>query len=167
MSDPNFSDGKFSRLFGIMLLAMVALTGLLMMLANFASKDVNDRLDAEAAVDKAKVLASDLSPVGSLAVGEGATQTAVVVVEAEPKSGDVVYGAACAACHASGVAGAPRYGDTADWSARIAKGADTLYTNAINGVNGSSGYMPAKGGNPSLSDEEVKAAVDYILAGSQ
>ena len=57
----------------------------------------------------------------------------------------------------------PQTGDTAAWGARIDKGIDILYGNAINGYTGELGMMPAKGGNPALSDEEVKAAVDYII----
>ena len=57
----------------------------------------------------------------------------------------------------------PQTGDTAAWGPRIDKGIDILYGNAINGYTGELGMMPAKGGNPALSDEEVKAAVDYIV----
>lgn len=66
----------------------------------------------------------------------------------------------CAACHDSGVAGAPTKGDSEAWAARLEKGADELYASAINGI----GAMPAKGGNPNLSDEEVMAVVDYLMA---
>jgi cytochrome c5 len=58
-------------------------------------------------------------------------------------------------------------GDAPTWVARIAAGSETLYANAINGFQGSSGVMPGKGGNPTLSDEEVKAAVDYMVSQSQ
>lgn len=78
---------------------------------------------------------------------------------AAPLSGPQVYNSACVACHAAGVAGAPILGDVAGWADRIAKGMDTLNYNAINGI----GVMPAKGGNMSLSDEEVIAAVQYMV----
>lgn len=74
--------------------------------------------------------------------------------------GEGVYNAACAACHAAGVAGAPKMGDKASWAARIAKGKATLYDHALKGLNA----MPAKGGNPALSDADVKSAVDYLMA---
>ncbi len=77
--------------------------------------------------------------------------------------GQQVYTAACAVCHASGVAGAPIVGDAADWSARIKQGEELLYEHAINGFQGSSGFMPAKGGNASLADDDVKAAVDFMI----
>lgn len=73
--------------------------------------------------------------------------------------GKTVYDSACAACHAAGVAGAPKFGDKAAWAARINSGVDTLYASALKGK----GAMPPKGGNPGLGDAEVKAAVDYMV----
>lgn len=81
--------------------------------------------------------------------------------------GKAVYDQACIACHAQGVAGAPKLGDTEAWADRIAKGMDTLYENSINGFQGDTGVMPPKGGFTNLSDEEVKAAVDYMVEESQ
>jgi cytochrome c5 len=78
--------------------------------------------------------------------------------------GAAIYKKSCGLCHASGVAGAPRHGDKAQWAHRIAQGNDTLYTHAVQGFKGKAGVMPAKGGNTSLSDEQVKAAVDYMVA---
>lgn len=74
------------------------------------------------------------------------------------QAGDAVYKAVCAACHDSGAAGAPKTGDTSGWSARIAKGLDSLVSNAVNGIRA----MPAKGGNPDLDDVEVARAVVYM-----
>ena len=71
------------------------------------------------------------------------------------------------ACHAAGIAGAPRVGDVAGWADRVAQGADTLYAHAIQGFQGNAGMMPPKGGNMALSDDEVKAAVDHMVAQSQ
>ena len=70
----------------------------------------------------------------------------------------------CETCHAYGIAGAPLYNDAAEWQARRKKGTDTLYQHAIEGFFGPGGtMMPAKGSNDALSDEEVRAAVDYML----
>ncbi len=75
--------------------------------------------------------------------------------------GEALYASSgCVACHDSGVAGAPAIGDSEAWAARLEKGTDELYASAINGI----GAMPAKGGNPNLSDEEVMAVVDYLMA---
>lgn len=73
-------------------------------------------------------------------------------------SGADVYKANCAACHDSGAAGAPKTGDNAGWTARIAKGFNTMVKNAIGGI----GAMPAKGGNADLDDVEVARAVAYM-----
>lgn len=78
--------------------------------------------------------------------------------------GEDVYKQSCAACHAAGVAGAPKLGDSADWQPRIAQGKDVLYEHSIKGFSGKKGVMPPKGGNLSLSDDQVKAAVDYMTA---
>jgi len=73
--------------------------------------------------------------------------------------GEAVYKQTCFMCHAAGVAGAPKLGDKAAWGPRIAKGKDALYASALKGKNA----MPAKGGNASLSDADVKATVDYMV----
>ena len=82
-------------------------------------------------------------------------------------SGEEVYNTACAACHAAGIAGAPKLGDAAAWSARIGQGMDTLSTHAISGYQGSAGYMPPKGGRTDLSDDAVHAAVEYMVTQSK
>ena len=84
---------------------------------------------------------------------------------AGPRSGEDVYNAACMACHATGAAGAPKLGDTVAWADRIAKGTDALHQSGVNGVAGTG--MIAKGGCMNCSDEEVIAAVDYMVDGSQ
>lgn len=80
-------------------------------------------------------------------------------------SGKKTYEGLCVNCHGIAALAAmiPQAGDTAAWAPRIDKGVAVLYENAINGYVGELGMMPAKGGNASLSDEEVKAAVDYML----
>ncbi len=79
-------------------------------------------------------------------------------------AGEKTYKAACFACHGTGAAGAPKFGDKAAWGPRIAKGLDTLHTHALKGFKGKKGFMPAKGGRADLSDADVKAAVDYMVA---
>ena len=77
------------------------------------------------------------------------------------------YDTKCSACHGFGVAGAPRLDDLADWTGRLAKGKSQLYENAIKGFIGELGVMPAKGGFTDLSDEQVKAIVDYMIEAVQ
>lgn len=74
------------------------------------------------------------------------------------QTGTQVYTAVCATCHATGAAGAPKFGDTAAWSPRLAQGYDTLVLHAVGGIRA----MPAKGGNPDLDDVEVARAVAYM-----
>lgn len=85
--------------------------------------------------------------------------------EAKPPAvtGAEVYQSSCVACHGEGVAGAPKTGDKEFWAAKIAAGTEALVQNAINGI----GTMPAKGGNPNLSEDEVRAAVEYMIEQSR
>ncbi|MCB4366116.1 cytochrome c5 family protein [Hydrogenophaga taeniospiralis] len=85
---------------------------------------------------------------------------------AENAVGKKVYGSVCSMCHAAGVAGAPKPGDKADWGPRIAQGKDTLYKHALEGFTGAKGMMPARGGSSTLTDDELKAAVDHMVAQS-
>ncbi len=73
------------------------------------------------------------------------------------------YNQTCAACHNLGVAGAPSIGDREAWSTRVTKDRKVLYRNAIKGFSGNDGVMPPKGGFTSLSDDQVRAIVDYMI----
>jgi cytochrome c5 len=77
--------------------------------------------------------------------------------------GKAVYDQTCHVCHATGLAGSPKFGDKAAWAPRIATGTDKLYNAALHGLNA----MPPKGGNTSLTDAQVKAAVDYMVAAAK
>ncbi|MEZ5562026.1 MAG: c-type cytochrome [Gammaproteobacteria bacterium] len=92
-----------------------------------------------------------------------ATVAANADAAAETASGKAIYSRSCSICHATGTAGAPKPGDIADWEPRLAQGMDVLYKHAIEGFSGSKGVMPARGGAANLSDEEVKASVDFML----
>jgi cytochrome c5 len=96
-----------------------------------------------------------------------AAPAAEPAVAANGDVGKKVYGNVCSMCHASGVAGAPKPGDKADWGPRIAQGNDLLYKHALEGFTGAKGMMPARGGSTTLKDDEVKAAVDYMVAQSK
>ncbi len=100
------------------------------------------------------------APASSICVAGDPCAAAVVPAGPKaPRSGEEVYTAACSACHAVGVSGAPKFKSATDWAPHIAKGMDTLYSNAINGFNA----MPAKGLCMDCSDAEVDAAVDYMV----
>jgi cytochrome c5 len=79
------------------------------------------------------------------------------------RSGEEIYNKSCTTCHAAGIAGAPRLGDPAGWTERIAKGTEALYITAKNGLNA----MPPKGLCMDCTDEELNAAVDYMLDNSK
>jgi cytochrome c5 len=96
------------------------------------------------------------APVTAAAAPAPAATTAPAKTDAG--KGKAVYEANCVACHAAGVAGAPKAGDKAAWAPRLKGGMDALYANSIKGKNA----MPPKGGNLSLTDADVKAAVDYL-----
>jgi cytochrome c5 len=110
--------------------------------------------------------APQAAPSAAAAAAPSASATAAASTSAAAPStadlakGEKVYNATCQACHAAGVLGAPKFGDKALWAPRIAQGIDTLHNNAINGIR----MMPPKGGNAALSDDEVKAAVDYMVS---
>ena len=84
-------------------------------------------------------------------------------VASGPRSGEEVYNASCGACHASGAAGAPKTGDAGAWAPRIAQGEATLVKHAIEGLNA----MPPKGMCMTCSDDEIKAAVEYMVEKSK
>ena len=107
-------------------------------------------------------IAERLAPVGQLCL-QGQDCGTAAAPAASASSGGVdgagIYNNICMACHETGAAGAPIRGDEAAWSARTEQGFATLLDHAINGI----GAMPAKGGNPNLSDEELEAAVAYMV----
>lgn len=76
--------------------------------------------------------------------------------------GSLIYNNLCASCHTSGAGGAPKL-DAAGLGARADKGKDLLYKHSIEGFTGDAGVMPAKGGNPALTDEQIKVTVDWML----
>jgi len=115
-------------------------------------------------------LHSRLAPVGSLnvltaeqAAEQAAAAPVAVAASDEEPDGETVYNSSCVACHGSGAGGAPKLGDEADWEKRLGQGFEVLIEHAIQGYQGEAGLMPARGGNASLSDEEVAAAVEYII----
>lgn len=86
---------------------------------------------------------------------------------AETAKGEGIYLNFCASCHAGGIAGAPKVGDQAAWQERSAAGTAAMVANSIKGYRGESGFMPARGGNSALTDDEVSAAVMYMLEQSK
>lgn len=122
--------------------------------------------------------ANRIAPVGAVYAGDtgAAAQAAAAAAAAASAAAQVAYGGTldgsviynnlCAGCHTSGAGGAPKM-VRAEWTARIAQGAETLHRHAIEGFTGSAGMMPAKGGNPALTDEQVIATVDWMVENLQ
>jgi cytochrome c5 len=106
------------------------------------------------------------APAPAATTAPAAPASATTTAAADSGAGKSLYGKTCALCHAAGVAGAPKPGDKEDWAPRIAQGMDTLNKHAIEGFTGKKGQMPARGGS-SASDEEMKAAVSYMVEQSR
>jgi cytochrome c5 len=119
----------------------------------------------EAAMPEAAPMEEPAAP--EAAMPEAAAPATVAIPADNGAAGKKVYDSICVACHAAGIAGAPKLGDKAAWGPRIEQGMDTLYAHSINGFQGKTGVMPPKGGNMALSDDEMKAAVDYMVAQAQ
>lgn len=118
---------------------------------------------AVAAVASAASAAPAAAAAAATAVAAAAAPAAAKPAAASASdAGKKVYDTYCAACHVAGVAGAPKFGDKAAWAPRIATGMDTLYSAVIKGK----GAMPAKGGSPA-SDDDIKAAVQYMVAAAR
>lgn len=126
---------------------------------------------------RAAIISERTAPAGAVRVegdpepaaeAEAMPQETMVAAADDADAGRSVYEGLCISCHSGAIPGIPKVGDAAAWAPRIEQGMDTLYKHSIEGYIGSSGMpMPAKGGDPNLSDDQVKAAVDYMVAESQ
>jgi len=133
------------------------------------------KIDMDSPAMSEEAIAERLKPVGEVAVDQGPAPAAVPApagpgtTAAKPagmpaaSAGEQLYNAVCQACHATGLAGAPKTGDQAAWKARIAQGTAILHENAIKGIR----TMPPKGGAMSTPDADIKAAVDYMVGKSR
>jgi len=142
------SHEKLPKLFWIQL-ALAAIIGIIF-LTTPSKHNEESSSSSEAKVETAS---KNLKPVGNVA-----TKTSAEVTSAKSRSGEEVYKASCLACHAAGIADAPKPDDKAAWEPRVATGLDAMIKTAIEGK----GAMPARGGNPAVTDEEIKAAILYM-----
>lgn len=121
-----------------------------------------------------EAIAARIAPVGKVNTGPAiepeapaAAPVAAVTVTSGGRSGEDVYQASCFGCHGIGAAGAPMTGDAAAWGPRAAQGMATLLDHAVNGFTGDKGMMPPRGTCGDCSDDELKAAVEYMVENSK
>lgn len=119
-----------------------------------------DTAAAAPAAPPAAAPAAAAEPAAPAAATAPAATTASAAGGGDLVLGEKVFGTTCVTCHGAGVLGAPKVGDKTAWGPRVAQGKDALYTHALNGFK----MMPARGGNAALKDEEVKAAIDYMVS---
>ena len=151
---------QFGAVLGVLMAAAIAFLILALLITSGDEEAGNDPLAK-------KVLEDRIKPVGEVYIGSVPAEGVALSGPAQPASapdsgfasGKDVYEAVCAACHTSGVANAPKFGDQAAWAPHLQEGMDHLYQTALNGE----GAMPAKGGRTDLSEEQVKWAVDYMV----
>ena len=132
---------------------MKMLQAMMLFVATLVMAQANASTDAQA-----EKIRERIKPVAEVCVQGDDCGGPVVAASTGPRSGDAVYTASCAGCHAIGVAGAPKKGDTAAWDKRLAKGFDKTLANAISGLNA----MPAKGLCMDCSDDELTAAIKFM-----
>lgn len=145
-------DSTFFVNFLIVLGALIAIALLAGVLAGAMSSS-DDDIDPRAAA----VVEQRIAPTGKVAVGEPPAEE-VAAVAAAPRSGQEIIDTVCAGCHAAGIAGAHKLGDSAAWAPSAAKGFDAVLANAINGI----GAMPPRGGSDAT-DDELRDAVMLML----
>ena len=154
-------DLQFLKRFSMVIGFLCLLTLGLILLA----RHLHHTLPPEVSPTAMQRTSARIHPAGAVYAGDtgAAAQAASQGAYGGTTDGSVIYESLCGACHTGGVGGAPTL-DHGHWDARIAQGTDTLYTHAIEGFTGAAGVMPARGGNPALTDEQMKATVDWMLA---
>lgn len=152
-------DGEFFLTFAAVLGALFVITGLIIVAAlMYASDSTAEAMPA----DQKQRIADRVAPVGKV-ITDASQIVEVAVAPSGPRSGAEIVTGVCAGCHSTGVPGAPQISDTATWKKELKEeGLDHLIAVAIKGEGG----MPARGGDASLSDEEVAAAVKEMLTQS-
>jgi len=164
-------DLVFMKNFAQVIAVLVLITGGLILAGIYINNSQPEQVNpaAQAATE------ARIAPVGAVFAGEtgAAAQAAAAAAAAEAAKGQVayggtldggeIYGQLCGACHTAGAGGAPKLLKAA-WGARLAQGNETLQKHAIEGYTGAAGMMPARGGNPSLTDEQVIATIDWMVA---
>ena len=157
----------FSMVIGFLFVVMVSLIGLGTYLYSLHP--------APKSPDVEKEVQERIAPVGGVYAGDTGRAALLAAQDAAKKAaesqvayggtldGTTIFGNLCTTCHTNAATGAPVITDKGAWAPRIAQGLDTLVKHATEGFQGSKGLMPAKGGNPSLTNEQVKATVEWMI----
>jgi cytochrome c5 len=157
----------FAMMIGMLLLVMFALIGLAVYLYSYHPPAGNPQPGADT---RARI-----TPVGAVYAGDTGKAALAAAQEAANKAaaaqvayggstdGKLIFGSLCTTCHTNAATGAPVITDKGAWAPRVAQGLDTLIKHATEGFTGSKGMMPAKGGNPALTDAQVRATVEWMV----
>lgn len=158
----------FSQLISFLVLVMFALIGVALYLYSKNPPPINP-----SHIDEVE---QRIAPVGGVYAGDtgkaaladaqaaAAKAAAAQVAYGGTTDGKTIFGNLCQTCHENAATGAPVLSDKAAWAPRVAEGLDTLVKHATEGFTGKKGVMPARGGNPSLTDAQVKATVEWMVS---
>ena len=158
----------FSQLIGFLVVVMFALIGVALYLYSKNPPPTNPSHVDEVQQRIAPVGGVYAGDTGKAALAEAqaaaAKAAASQVAYGGTTDGKTIFGNLCQTCHTNAVTGAPVITDKGEWAPRVAQGLDTLVKHATEGFTGKKGVMPARGGNPSLSDAQVKATVEWMVS---
>lgn len=167
----NKYDLQFLKHFAMVIAALVVIMFILM----FGAHHIHSQRPVEVTPQKQAEVDGRIAPVGDTFAGASGREAMVAAQEAAKAAaasqvaydgttdGSVIYGKLCGACHTNGVGGAPKLVQ-AEWGARVAQGIETLVKHATEGYDGAAPTpMPPRGGNPSLTNEQVQATVQWMV----
>jgi cytochrome c5 len=173
------TDAVFLKRFSQIIAGLVAFTLVLIIYSIYVHNDFYSDEKRGIGQERAEVMMqradASIRPVAGVYAGEtglaakaaaekaAAEAAAKLVAYDGTLDGAVIYGKLCGSCHNNGAGGAPLLTKAA-WAPRVSQGEETLVKHAIEGYKGAAGIMPARGGNPSLNDEQVRASVQWMVS---